>query len=116
MIRQFQTGLALRIANPNSAAEGLLRGQEEFLAVPRVGLRTAAQNDDVPRGALGGLDDAKSILVAAPGCVTDQDESFGRALGAGRLEEAERFPEAITAPRFSVSWDSSAAPYSERGI
>ena len=44
MIRQFQTGLALRIANPNSAAEGLLRAQEEFLAVPRVGLRTAAQS------------------------------------------------------------------------
>ena len=89
MIRQFQTGLALRIANPNSAAESLLRGQEEFLAVPRVGLRTAAQNDDVPRGAIGGLDGAKSVLVAAPGYVTDQDESAGRALGAGRLEEAE---------------------------
>ena len=116
MIRQFQTRLALRIEAPNSAAEGLLRGQEEFLAVPRVGLRTAAQNDDVPRGALGGFDGAKSILVAALGYVTDQDESAGRALGAGRLEEAERFPEAITAARFSVSWDSSAAPYSERTL
>ena len=52
---------------PNSAAESLLRGQEEFLAVPRVALGTAAQNNDVPRGALGGLDGAKSILVAALG-------------------------------------------------
>ena len=116
MIRQFQTGLALRIANPNSAAEGLLRGQEEFLAVPRVGLRTAAHNDDVPRGALGGLDGAKSILVAALGYVTDQDESAGRALGAGRLEEAARFPEGIAAPLFSAPWASSAAPCSERGL
>ena len=102
-MRQFQTGLELPIKAPASVAEGLLRGLEEFLLVPRVGLRTAAHNDDVPRGALGGLDDAKSILVAAPGCVTDQDESFGRALGAGLLEEAERFREASTAPLFSAS-------------
>ena len=103
MKRQAQTGLELPIEAPASAAEGLLRGLEEFLAVPRVGLRTAAHNDDVQRGALGGLDGAKSILVAAPGCVTDQDESAGRALGAGRLEEAERFREASTAPLFSAS-------------
>ena len=102
-MRQFQTGLELAIKAPASAAEGLLRGLEEFLAVPRVGLRTAAQNDDVPRGALGGLDGAKSILVAALGYVTDQDESAGRALGAGRLEGAERFREASTAPLFSAS-------------
>ena len=69
MMRQFQTGLALLIEAPNSAAESLLRGQEDFLAVPRVGLRTAAQNDDLPRGALGGFDGAKSILVATLGYV-----------------------------------------------
>ena len=90
MIRQAQTGLELPIEAPASAAEGLLRGLEGFLLVPRVGLRTAAQNDDVPRGALGGLDGAKSILVAAPGYLTDHEESAGRALGAGRLEEAAR--------------------------
>ena len=43
-MRQFQTGLELPIKAPASAAEGLLRGLEEFLLVPRVGLRTAAQS------------------------------------------------------------------------
>ena len=66
MVRQEHTGLELPFEALASAAEGLLRGLEEFLAVPRVGLRTAAHNDDVPRGALGGLDGAKSILVATP--------------------------------------------------
>ena len=114
MMRQFQTGLALRIEAPNSAAKSLLRGQEEFLAVPRVGLRTAAQNDDVLRGALGGLDGAKSILVAALGYVTDQDESPGRALGAGRLEEEARLPEGIPAPLFSGTAAFAAAACPER--
>ena len=77
---------------------------------PHAARGAAAQDDNVPHGALGGLDGAFSLLVAALGDRPDDDERAGRALGAGRLEEAARFPEGIAASFFS------AAPCSERGL
>ena len=100
-------------------AEGLLRSVEEEGAVPRPVLGLAAQDHDVPHCALRGHDGAFSLLVATLGYLPDDDERAGRALGAGRLEEAARFPEGIAAPLFSASWAfwaSSAAPCSERGL
>ena len=78
-------------------------------------LGTAAQNEDVTRGALGSLDKTNSLRVAAPRYLTDHQESASRALCAGCLEETARLPEVITAPRFSIS-SISTAPYSERDL
>ena len=110
------TALACSMAVP--AAESLLCGENEGFAIPRFVHGAAAQDDDVPHGALGGLDGAFSLLVAVLGDATDLDERAARVLGRPRalLEEAARFPEGIAAQFFSVSSGSSAAPCSERGL
>ena len=101
MQRQEQKVLESTVEGHAWAAESLLRGENEGVAIPRFGHGAAAQDDDVPHGALGGLDGAFSLLVAAIGDVADHDKRAGRVLGAGRVEEAERFPEDITAPLVS---------------
>ena len=99
MVRQEQKGLELTVEGLASAAESLLRGENEGFAVPSLGHGAAAQDDDVSHGALGGLDGAFSLLVAAIGDVADHDERVGRVLGAGpaELEEVERVLDEITA-------------------
>ena len=100
MVRQEQNGPELMVEGLASAAESLLRGENEGFAVPSFGHGAAAQDDDVPHGALGGLDGAFSLLVAAIGDVADHDVRVGRVLGAGplELEEVDRFLEEIKAP------------------
>ena len=103
MVRQEQKGLEFTVEGFASASESLLRGKNKGFRVPSFGHGAAAQDDDVPHGALGGLDGAFSLLVAAIGDVADHDVRVGRVLGAGpvELEEVERFPEDITAPLVS---------------
>jgi len=103
MVRQEQNGPELTVEGLASAAESLLRGENEGFAVPSFGHGAAAQDDDVPHGALGGLDGAFSLLVAAIGDAADHGVRAGRVLGAGpvELEEVERFPDDITAPLVS---------------
>ena len=104
MVRQEQNGPELMVEGLASAAESLLRRENEgFFGPRRFGHGAAAQDDDVPHGALGGLDGAFSLLVAAIGDVADHDVRVGRVLGAGpvELEEVDRFPEEIKAPLLS---------------
>ena len=99
MVRQEQKGLELTAEGLASASESLLRGENKGFRVPSFGHGAAAQDDDVPYGALGGLDGACSLLVATIGDVADHDERVGRVLGAGpaELEEVERVLDEITA-------------------
>ena len=103
MVRQEQKGLEFTVEGFASASESLLRGKNKGFRVPSFGHGAAAQDDDVPHGALGGLDGACSLLVATIGDVADHDERVGRVLGAGpaELEDVERFLEDITAPLVS---------------
>ena len=102
MVRLEQKGLKFTAEGLAAAADSLLSGVNEGFAVPSFGHGAAAQDDDVPHRALGGLDGAFSLLVPAIGDVADHDERAGRVLGARpvELEEVERFPDEITAPLF----------------
>ena len=81
--------------------EGNLRGLEEGAVgdVPHAARSAASQDDDVPHGAFGGLDGAKSFIAAVRGGVADGDERVGRALSSRRLEKAARLSERISAAR-----------------
>ena len=64
IVRQEQKDLELTVEGLASESESLLRGENEGFAVPSFGHGAAAQDDDVPHGAFGGLDGAKSLIVS----------------------------------------------------
>ena len=97
MIRQGQQGLELPVLVAEvdrlpgeRPAEGPLRGGDEGAPVPRLNLGEAAQDRDVPRCALSGLDGAFRCSVAALRDPTDGDERAGRALAARHHKQAAR--------------------------
>ena len=65
MVRQEQKGLELTAEGLASASKSLLRGENKGFRVPSFGHGAAAQDDDVPHGALGGLDGAFMISALA---------------------------------------------------
>ena len=107
MVRQEQrrSELSVRVDEASRAkrhGEGNLHGLEEsvFVDVQHAAARSAtAQDDDVARGAFGGLGGANRLTVAIRGDVADGDERVGRALSARRLEKAARLPERISTAR-----------------
>ena len=97
MQRHEQKALEFTVEGHASAAESLLRRENEGFAGPRrFGHGAAAQDDDVPHDALGCLDVAFSLRVATIGDLAHHDERVGRVLGAGRAEEADHILDDIT--------------------
>ena len=90
MVRQEQKGLELTAEGLASASKSLLRGENKGFRVPSFGHGAAAQDDDVPHGALGGLDGACSHLVATIGDVADHDERVGRRVPSPRSSPRKR--------------------------